>query len=166
MKRTVIPPLLPEELEPGLTVARALSLPHPFSLDPGLDPDLEAVVEQLCADPASVMNYRRTQLSHWQRRAEDLRASSIEAIFNIPDRALRDLYLNVLPERHDDHPVGTFVHFELWHEMASAIDASDTNYIFEFYNGLPVVGEILRSGVWRADPHPPSLSIEDLLSRA
>ena len=68
--------------------------------------------------------------------------------------------------RRMDHSLGSFVHFELWHEMAAAVSADDINYIFEFYEGLPVIGDILRSGVWRDDPHPAALSEADLLHRA
>ena len=41
LKRSALPPLLNVEMEPGQAVAAALSVAHPFTLDPALDPDLQ-----------------------------------------------------------------------------------------------------------------------------
>ena len=50
--------------------------------------------------------------------------------------------------------------------MAEVADAQDRAFIKEFWEGMPILGPINRSGRWPAISEPAVTSIEDVESRA
>ena len=63
--------------------------------------------------------------------------------------------------------IGQFFHVALWRELAAAGHCEDQHLVDEILQGMPIVGEIARSGRWPALPLPEEgPSVEDLLARA
>ena len=63
--------------------------------------------------------------------------------------------------------LGQFFHCALWRELAAAGNCDDQHLIDEIMVGLPIVGEIARSGRWPELPVPSDgPSVQDLLDRA
>ena len=58
LKRSALPPLLQVEMEPGQAVQRALQVPHPFTLDPALDPDLQEALAFAVHKPHQLLGHR------------------------------------------------------------------------------------------------------------
>lgn len=78
-------------MEPGRAVEVALSVAHPFSLDPALDPDLQEALAMAVRQPQFVLGHRAGALQYWGRHAHDLLPAADAILQKIPDAFLRRL---------------------------------------------------------------------------
>jgi hypothetical protein len=165
LKRSALPPLLDVEMEPGRAVEVALSVAHPFTLDPALDPDLQESLAIVVRQPQFVLGHRAGALQYWGRRAHDLLPATDAILQNIPDAFLRRL----LRGQPDEQPLclGSCTHVALWAEMLAAARCVDEALLADLSQGFAIVGPIQRSLRWGLLPAPDdSLSLDDLRSRA
>jgi len=163
MKRAVVPPLFLTEMEPGQAVQHALSVIHPFTQEPELDPGLQYAVQRVCSAPEAVCKERMCSLQFWQQRARELLPETARRISAVPDVHLRRLLWgsdSSLPE------LGKICHLALWEEMLSAAKCVDVDLVPSFVAGMPIVGDIARSRRWLPLQRDKPLSMEDLRSRA
>ena len=94
---------------------------------------------------------RRTQLrDHWAERAVITMAASLAELEEIPDRHLRRL-LRGVPDGVVPR-LGESFHVVLCRELASVGRCKDTELLGQNMTGMPVVGDILRSGRWPEIP--------------
>ena len=153
------------EMEPGQAVQRALQVPHPFTLDPALDPDLQAALSFVVHKPHQLLGHRQGALQFWAARAERLLP-----LTDLELRAIHDPYLrSLLRGVPDDQPVqlGTVTHVALWRELLAASRCIDSSLVDEMINGFSIVGDIKRSFRWPRLPLPDdALPEQDLVSRA
>ncbi|CAL1134601.1 unnamed protein product [Cladocopium goreaui] len=165
LKRSALPPLLQVEMEPGQAVQRALQVPHPFTLDPALDPDLQEALAFAVHKPHQLLGHRQGALQFWADRAERLLPLTDQEL-----RAIHDPYLrSLLRGAPDDQPVqiGTVTHVALWRELLAASRCIDSSLVDEMINGFSIVGDIKRSFRWPQLPLPDdALPEQDLVSRA
>ena len=165
LKRSALPPLLQVEMEPGQAVQQALQVPHPFTLDPALDPDLQEALAFAVHRPHQLLGHRQGALQFWADRAERLLPLTDQVLRAIPDPYLRSL----LRGTPDDQPVqlGTVTHVALWRELLAASRCIDSSLVDEMINGFSIVGDIKRSFRWPRLPQPDDvLPEQDLVSRA
>ena len=166
LRRTCHPPLLTEELEPGEAVRQLLGLEHPLCKSPALDPELLRNLHRLVADPAQVNRLRGARLAYWKSRALALRPKALAEIRQVSDPLLRRLFFQGVDDPGDAAPIGSFVHFPLWRELATIAKVTDFDYIEQFKCGLPIVGPVVPSGRWPAVHTEPELTFEELDQRA
>ena len=146
MKRGLVEPLFTKEPEPGEAIQIAMDATHPFSIPIELDDQMLTNIELVTRSPEWVNDQRKELIRVWQERAEILLPVSLEELDAIPDQWTRRL-LRGAPD--DQIPVlGEFFHVALWREMAHDAEASDSELIGQIMHGMPIVGEILRSGRW------------------
>ena len=69
-RRGLVPPLIPEEIEPGAVVKHALGLQQPVGLDAPLADDLIGAVDILRRGSEAASRSRSEARSKWQARAE------------------------------------------------------------------------------------------------
>jgi len=165
LKRSALPPLLDVEMEPGQAVEVALSVAHPFTLDPALDPDLQEALAMVVRQPQFVLGHRAGAVQHWEHRAHALLPASDAILQKIPDAFLRRL----LRGQPDGQPLrlGSCTHIALWAELLAAARCVDGDLLQDLSQGFPIVGPIQRSMRWGVLPVPEdSLPLEDLRSRA
>ena len=143
LKRSALPPLLQVEMEPGQAVQQALQVPHPFTLDPALDPDLQEALAFAVHKPRQLLGHRQGALQFWADRAERLLPLTDQEL-----RAIHDPYLrSLLRGAPDDQPaqLGTVTHVALWRELLAASRCIDSSLVDEMINGFSIVGDIKRS---------------------
>ena len=66
----------------------------------------------------------------------------------------------------EERRLGTFVHIAAWEELATAAGCTDRAYLDQFWEGLPILGPTVRSGLWPALDETPEMTIEELDQRA
>ena len=165
LKRSALPPLLNVEMEPGQAVAAALSVAHPFTLDPALDPDLQEALAMVVRQPQFVLGHRAGAVQRWEQRAYALLPTTDAVLQQVQDPFLRRL----LRGQPDDQPLqlGSCTHVALWEELTTAASCVDRALLFDLLHGFSIVGPIQRSGRWgllQAPDEP--LSMGELRSRA
>ena len=165
MRKGLLPPLLPVEVEPGEAVRLLMNTEHPFAPQPLPPGTLGDLVRLIASDPGGVRAKRTRALAHWRQRAVELRDASMDEIAAVPDDHLRRLY-TAGRGPSPDAAIGTFVHVAWWRELALAADAGDQAYISEFLQGLPIVGRVAKSQMWAPRDDPLLSSSEDLAARA
>eukprot|EP00435_Cladocopium_sp_Y103_P067787 s92_g30.t1 len=148
LKRAALPPLLKVELEPGQAVQAALSVQHPFTLEPALEPDLQEALALVAFSPQRVLGHRAGALQYWSARAQDLLPHTEQILHSVSDPHLR-LLLRGVP---DDHTLelGKVTHIALWHEMLTAAKCIDRTLPDALLQGFSIVGPIQRSQRWAA----------------
>ena len=164
LKRAAVPPLLQKEMEPGQAVRTALEIPHPFSLEPPLPPDLQEALAMAVLRPEATLRHRGQALAYWQARADLLVPATDQILKELPDPHLRRL----LRGAEDDQPLqlGKFTHIALWRELAAAARCIDTELISSLIKGFPIVGPVARSRCWAPLHFRAALSVADLAERA
>ncbi|CAK0833336.1 unnamed protein product, partial [Prorocentrum cordatum] len=144
-RRGLVPPLIPEEMEPGAVVKHALGLQRPFGLDAPLADDLFGAVDILRRGSEAASRSRSEARSKWQARAEALKSESLEQIAEMPDPWIRRLFLNSRVKPKGEYELGEFVHLALFREMHLAAGGVDAQCHDEFWQGLPIVGRVRPS---------------------
>lgn len=146
LKKSVLPPLLVAEFEPGEAVKVALNTIHPFSRAPMLEPDLQEALALTALHPDWVISHRGRALHYWEHRASALLPHTDRELSAIPDPWLRRLLRGV----DDGQPLalGTCTHIALWRELAAAARSVDAKLVDQMLTGLPIVGSITPSNRW------------------
>ena len=165
LKRSALPPLLATEMEPGQAVQAALSVIHPFTMDPALDPDLQEVLNLVSSQPQFVLGHRAGALRFWEARARELLPVTEKWLRQVSDPHLRRL----LRGQPDGQPLvlGQFTHVALWQEMLTAARCIDLQLPAALLHGFSIVGAIQRSHRWPALPvHDDGISVQELSDRA
>ena len=145
LKRTTMPPIIQQELEPGEAVQLLTNIAHPFNVAPRLDDSLQEALVFSCRDVRTVKEERAAILEYWCQRAEQLRAQSVAEIAEVPDVHTRRLLLKT----HEGPPqIGSFTHVALWRELHAAAASPDSDFVESLKMGFPIVGKIQRSHVW------------------
>eukprot|EP00913_Durusdinium_trenchii_P004667 g4332.t1 len=165
LKRSVLPPLLEVEYEPGQAVRVALELVHPFSRAPELDPDLQEALALTAHHSAWLRDHRCRALTFWEHRAHALLPETDQILGKVYDPWLRAL----LRGTADDQPIqlGKCTHIALWREMAQAARSVDCHLVDQLLMGMPIVGDIDRSHRWEPfDKGQETLDVHDLQKRA
>ena len=165
LKRSALPPLLATEMEPGQAVQAALSVIHPFTMDPALDPDLQEVLNLVSSQPQFVLGHRAGALRFWEARARELLPVTEKWLRQVSDPHLRRL----LRGQPDGQPLvlGQFTHVALWQEMLTAARCIDLQLPAALLHGFSIVGAIQRSNRWPALPvHDDGISVQELSDRA
>ena len=120
MRRGLVKPFFPLEVEPGQASRHALSVVHPFNSDVALDPVLAANIKQVCDEPAKVVAARNDLLTHWRQRAIDLLPATLAELQKVSAAPLRRL-LRGAPD--DQTPeLGQCLHTALWRLVHEAED--------------------------------------------
>ena len=110
---------------------------------------------------------RSQALAYWRRRAEDLEMESLDEIFSMKDASIRRLFLKNKCKGKHEYDFGEFVHLALYRALAKETNATDAKYVEEFAAGLPIIGQVRRSGRWaQLPPAEPELSEDALYMRA
>ena len=146
MRRGLVPPLFEKETEPGQAVQAALSFTHPFTCEFELDPVLDQNIKWVCEDPVENNSNRLKAFAFWEKRCDELRVSSLQELARVPDPFLRRL-LRGAPDSVQP-VVGKFFHVALWRELAKAGHCKDAHLVEELLKGMPIVGDVARSGRW------------------
>ena len=92
MKRTVMPPLLTEEVEPGMAIQLALNMKHPFATDAELDDIDNNLINQMVEDPEGLYVEREIIYADWKTRAQMLLPEAAKEIQDMKDQELKQLY--------------------------------------------------------------------------
>ena len=109
----------------------------------------EKILENIARRPDPLNGRRTRAISYWLWRARTLAPESLARIRAHPDTYIRNLLLKGRPEIPDaEREFGEFVHISLWEEIARAAEVKDLEYIEAFWNGMPILGPIARSGRW------------------
>ena len=164
LKRAAVPPLLQVEMEPGQAVRTALEIPHPFSLEPPLPPDLQEALAMAVLHPEATLKHRSGALEYWGRRAEQLLPVTDQLLQTLPDPHLRRL-LRGCPDGAALQ-LGSCAHIALWRELMAAARCIDVGLLDDMLHGFPVIGPVARSGRWARLSAPAVLSETDLHERA
>ena len=163
-KRSRMPPLINEELEPGNMVRQSLKITHPFTpMGDNSDHTIQAA-ERLIQDPQAVISQRRQLLRQWSQFAEQTRMEALHEIRELPSE-VRNIHCH--GRKWSEHlQTGQFVHFPLWRAMAKAANALDQHYIEEFKTGLHIVGPVQKSMAWPPMESPEPMTLEEYHKRA
>ena len=164
LKRAAVPPLLQVEMEPGQAVRTALEIPHPFSLEPPLPPDLQEALAMAVLHPEATLKHRSGALEYWGRRAEQLLPVTDQLLQTLPDPHLRRL-LRGCPDG-EALQLGSCTHIALWRELMAAARCVDVGLLDDMLHGFPIIGPVARSGRWARLSAPAVLSETDLHERA
>ena len=159
---------MPWETEPGVALAYAAQLQHPFRQKPIISEKVQANMQRYKDLSAKQLrDDLRDRRCYWDKRARELRAESLRRIRALPDRYLRRLHLQGKND-HDDHPLGTFTHISLYEEMARTAKTVDVTYCAQLLEGLPIVGPTELSQRWPrlAAPSEEVDHVPALLNRA
>lgn len=115
-----------------------------------LEGSLEHNLVRVCSAPQALVAERHALLSLWSSLAVNPQESSLNELAALPHphvrRPLRSSPDGVQPV------LGQFLHVALWRELANVGHYEDQRLIEEIVEGMPIVGEILRSGRWPALP--------------
>ena len=164
LKRSAMPPLLGEEMEPGRAVQVALGLDHPFTADPALPPDLQEALALTFFHAEAITSMRAAQLVFWAQRAALLLPETDTTLRQVADPALRRLLRGV----PDDQPLelGKVTHIALWRELLREACCIDRQLTDEMLHGFSIIGPISRSFRWQALTSQPQLTETELHERA
>ena len=164
LKRSAMPPLLGEEMEPGRAVQVALGLDHPFTVDPALQPDLQEALALTFFHAEAITSMREAQLEFWAQRAAILLPETDTTLRRVADPALRRLLRGV----PDDQPLelGKVTHIALWRELLREARCIDRQLADEMLHGFSIIGPISRSFRWQALTSQPQLTETELHERA
>ena len=165
LKRGAQKPLLDLEVEPGEAIQWIMSIPHPFSSDIDLPPDLDRALAALQRNVPKVVQERFDLLAYWGSQAMCLLPHTDALLRAINDPPLRRLLRGV----PDDQPaqLGKTCHVVLYKAFLQAVSSLDQELPATLLNGFPIVGPIARSHRWPAYEKPQqSVPIEDVLARA
>jgi len=166
MRRGLVRPLFQQEPEPGQAVHLALQAIHPFTVDPEVPLPLLSNIDKVCSSPREVVARRRALLQLWGARAIELAPASLAAIRGLSDPYLRRLLLGTC-DAAPGPQLGQFAHIALWQQLAQAANALDQGYVQEFLHGLPIVGDVARSGRWpELSPKQPEVTVRAIRTRA
>ena len=77
-----------------------------------------------------------------------LSRSSIEEIKGLEDPWIGRLLLKNKVKETKEYDLGEFFHIALWRELSKAAGCQDKTYLDEFMQGMPIVGEVAKSGRW------------------
>ena len=102
MRRRLVKPLFPLEVEPGQAARHALSVVHPCNSDVALDPVLAANIQRVCSEPAAVVAERFKLIDYWKQRAIDLLPDTLAELDKVKDAPLRRLLRGVPDDREPD----------------------------------------------------------------
>ena len=116
MRRGLVKPFFPLEVEPGQAARHALSVVHPFNSDVALDPVLAANIKQVCDETAKVVAARFDLLTCWKQRAIDLLPATLAELQKVSDAPLRRLLRGVPDDQTPE--LGQCLHTALWRELA------------------------------------------------
>ena len=166
MRRGLVKPIFAHELEPGAAVKFALSIVHPFNKDEALSQELQFNIDWVCGSAPSVIAWRDNKLKFWHDRAVQLLPRSISELNSINDDALRRLLRGCSDKEVPQ--LGSCFHVALWRELALAGKCQDQGLIDQMLQGLPIVGDVLKSGRWPAmdGNRKDSKPVQYLLDRA
>ena len=164
LKKSVLPPLIPVEMEPGQAVQFALQLSHPFSVASALEPDLQEALALVATKPKWICRSRMAALEFWEARAHDLLAAADQELQSITDPHLRRL----LRGTSDDQPVqlGSCTHVALWRELLAAPKVIDVHLLDEIRHGFSIIGPISKSHRWDILNNKPLIQEQELRDRA
>ena len=165
LKRGALKPLLDIETEPGEAIRWALSIPHPFSVAPPLDPALLSALDEISQNPARVVAHRKTLLESWGRQARLSLVRSDQLLRGISDAPLRRLLRGV----PDGAPplMGKTCNVDLYRVMLSHVKSVDRDLPSWLLSGFPIVGPIACSNRWPSYPKDQTVvSLDELKARA
>ena len=166
MRKGLLPPIVGVEMEPGQCADHVLSLPHPFALPAPLSSEHQWVLQWLQADAAGLAAWRAAKLQWWRQRAITLLADSAKTIQHVNDEYLQRLFCHGNLGQLDKPELGHIVHFSLWQALADSIQSKDAKYVLEMLQGMPIVGKVQPSGVWRPLDTPEAKPLEQLRAEA
>jgi len=132
--------------------AKAQELKHPFDKDPTLPPSVASVIFTIATKGwQHVAKLRRDTLQHYTSRAQEL---------SEPERKLHQ-------QLHPDvEQVVSNKRILLFKEMLRDIGYDDMAVVDLLVQGIKVVGELDRVGIWRPAPKGPKVSMPMLLAGA
>ena len=165
LKRGAQKPLLDVEVEPGEAIKWVMHIPHPFSSEIDLPPDLELALQQFQQDPVELVQKRFDLLAYWGSQALILLPQTDALLRALPDPHLRRLLRGV----PDDLPaqLGKTCHVVLYKAFLQSIRSPDQMLPAALLSGFPIVGPIARSHRWPDYEKPQqSVPVADVLKRA
>ena len=123
LKRGAMKPLLDIETEPGEAIKWVMSVPHPFSVAPPLDPALITAIDEISKHPARVVARRESLIRRWHQQAELALERSDQMLRAIADVPLRRLLRGVA----DGQPaqLGKTCNVELYRIMLETVRSAD-----------------------------------------
>ena len=89
MKKGVVQPPLPTELEPGEVIRSTLQMTHPLAAGSALEPEMAGLMEQALLRPATLADARAQSVLHWRQRAELLKPQALAELQAIRDEPTR-----------------------------------------------------------------------------
>ena len=116
---------------------KALRTEWSFKRSPDMDPEIDALISHMMADPEGLVRDRAIALNWWESRAESL------------DEDKRALHSSLPP-----HLLPTLgkLHLPLLEEMLHASGHEDLSLMSDLKRGFPVIGEMSAGGVGTPRP--------------
>ena len=164
LKKGVMPPLIPVEMEPGEAVRFSLNLVHPFTGTLPIEPDLQECLSLAVKFPQWLNNYRQEKLRVWGAQAIALLPDTDKILRQVQDPHLRRL----LRGQDDASPLqlGSCFHIALWRKLMHEARSIDKSLVDQMLSGMSIVGDISRSHRWPEVQSSCDLSLEALTNRA